>query len=111
MDAEQLEKIRLMARLKLQVKRVMKKSVDLQALATNPDYAERVLADIEEHCVDEDMLVTVLTLREMLVPKRPPRSARVLIPGAGATTADEDDPRQHKLIRDYRYGARGGGAP
>jgi len=65
---EDIEMLRLMARLKLQVRRELNQSVDLGQMKCDPSYAQKRLSEIEEETGDEELLVLVLRLREMLVP-------------------------------------------
>lgn len=65
---KQMEKAQLLARFKLQVKRSLGESVDLESLARNPVYARQRLSEIEEAADDEALLVMVLRLRDYLLP-------------------------------------------
>ena len=66
---EDIELLRFLARLKLQVRRELDQSVDLDRLKNEPEYARQRLSEIEECTADEDLLVLVLRLRAMLVPR------------------------------------------
>jgi hypothetical protein len=68
---KQLEIAQLLARFKLQVKRSLGQSVDLEKLAREPDYARQRLSEIEEAAMEEELLVMVLRLRDLLVPHTP----------------------------------------
>lgn len=65
---KQMEMAQLLARFKLQVKRSLGESVDLESLARNPAYARQRLSEIEEAADDEALLVMVLRLRDYLLP-------------------------------------------
>lgn len=97
MSTEEIELIRLLARFKLQLRRLHDRAVDLSALKTDREYAARVLAEVEELTDDEELLVVVLQLRE-----------RVLRGKAMPAVPDALPAAQMPASRDYRYGARGG---
>jgi hypothetical protein len=65
---KQLEMVQMLARFKLQVKRALGESVDLERLARDTAYARQRLAEIEEAAMEEELLVMVLRLRDLLVP-------------------------------------------
>lgn len=86
---EHIEQLRLLARLKLQVRRELDQAVDLERMKREPQYALSRLAEIEESAADEELLVTVLRLREMLdlypadpVPTAPPAVGQRYLFGA-----------------------------
>jgi hypothetical protein len=87
-----MELARRLARFKLGVRRTLGESVNLDALRTDLDYRVRTLADIEERTDDEELLVSLLLVREMLERRR-------------ETTAPSEG---MKPARDYRFGARSG---
>ena len=87
-----MELARRLARFKLGVGRSLGESVNLDALRTDLDYRTRTLADIEERADDEDLLVSLLLVREMLDRR-----------SDSAVTGDGTKPG-----RDYRFGARSG---
>jgi len=87
---KQLEMVQMLARFKLQVKRALGESVDLERLARDPAYARQRLAEIEEAAMEEELLVMVLRLRDLLVP-----------PEAAETAAAAG-----KETRSYLMGAR-----
>lgn len=87
-----MELARRLARFKLGVRRTLGESVNLDALRTDLDYRVRTLADIEERTDDEELLVSLLLVREMLERRREPTA-----PSEGM-----------KPARDYRFGARSG---
>jgi len=97
-SAEEIELIRLLARFKLQLRRVHNRAVDLSTLAADREYAARTLAEVEELTDDEELLVLVLQLRERLLRPKAVPAVRDVLPAAQKTSA----------ARDYRYGARGG---
>ena len=65
---EHIELLRLLARFKLQVRRELDQAVDLERLKNDIEYARTRLAEIEESTADEEVLLTVLRLREKLLP-------------------------------------------
>lgn len=100
MDAtpsDSLETTRLLARFKLQVRRALDQSVNLDQLANDPAYAKARLAEIEDAAEDEDLLVMVLRLRALLLP--PP-------PVVAAPAAPVAEPAPSQETRNYKFGAR-----
>jgi len=91
---EQVELAHMLARFKLHVRRVLNESVDLDLLKNDPEYARERLSQIEEKAEDEDLLVSVLMLRERLC-SRPP----------APTVAPEPQPSAPETR--YRFGLRG----
>jgi hypothetical protein len=91
---EQVELAQMLARFKLHVRRVLNESVDLDLLKNDPEYARERLSQIEEKAEDEDLLVSVLMLRERLCSRAPARSA-------------SPEPQPHAPETKYRFGARG----
>lgn len=96
---KQLEMAQLLARFKLQVKRSLGESVDLESLARNPAYARQRLSEIEEAADDEGLLVMVLRLRDLLVPLEP-------VPQAAAPLPEPPAEPAHQETRRYLMGAR-----
>ncbi|EGK70103.1 MAG: hypothetical protein GY848_02920 [Methyloversatilis sp.] len=92
MSDDDMELARRLARFKLGVRRSLGESVNLDALRTDLDYRTRTLADIEERTDDEDLLVSLLLVRDMLERR-----------SDGAPADDGTKPG-----RDYRFGARSG---
>ncbi len=90
---EDIELLRLLARLKLQVRRELDQSVDLDRLRNDPQYARNRLTEIEDETSNEDLLVLVLRLREMLLPHQ------------SAHAKAENEARPEKSQR-YLFGAR-----
>ncbi len=90
-SSEEIELARLLARFKLQVRRDLNESVDLGRLRHDAQYARVRLDEIEEAASDEELLVTLLLLRERLV---------------GVPVADLACPPVPEG-RKYRFGARG----
>ncbi|WP_303785854.1 hypothetical protein [Azovibrio restrictus] len=90
---------RLLARLKLQVRRLLNQSVDLEKLSRDPEYARQRLAEIEELAGDEELLVLVLRLRDLLCP------LPAVEPQADAMP-EPPGPVSQGPSRDYRFGAR-----
>lgn len=98
MDAtppDPLETARLLARFKLQVRRTLDQSVNLEQLANDPAYAKTRLAEIEDAAEDEDLLVMVLRLRALLLPAVAP-----------APTVATTEPAPSQETRTYKFGAR-----
>lgn len=97
---KRLEMAQLLARFKLQVKRTLSETVDLERLTREPDYARTRLAEIEEAALDEDLLVMVLHLRDQLLP--------VTIHPAGAVSAvaPPEEVLPARETRSYLMGAR-----
>ena len=100
--ADPYELPRLLARFKLQVRRLLNQTVDLEKLARDSDYARLRLAEVEDQADDEELLVMVLRLRDLLCPQEvaPPPE-----PEPPVVAVDVVPPRA--LTRDYRFGARG----
>lgn len=95
---KQMELAQLLARFKLQVKRTLSETVDLERLARDPLYTRQRLAEIEEAAMDEELLVMVLRLRDTLLPvEATPVAAEV------AVTPPESASRE---TRNYLLGAR-----
>ncbi|MGE5490017.1 MAG: hypothetical protein ACM31P_01895 [Actinomycetota bacterium] len=101
---QRLETAQLLARFKLQVKRSLNQTVDLELLARDTDYARQRLAEIEEDALDEDLLVMVLRLRDLLVPAPVPVVEPVPAPVAAAAPAPETPTARE--TRNYLMGAR-----
>ena len=94
---KQMEVAQLLARFKLQVKRTLGETVDLERITRDADYTRQRLAEIEEAAPDEDLLVMVLRLRDhLLPPETPPTPAPVAAPAAP----------EAKETRRYLMGAR-----
>lgn len=92
---ERAELTRLLAKFKLNVRRRLNLSVNLERLQNEPDYAREQLAALEERIEDEELLVTLLTLRDRLVPK----------PAIAPEIASPKEPATEPLSR-YRFGPR-----
>jgi hypothetical protein len=91
---EQVELAHMLARFKLHVRRELNESVDLDLLKNNPEYARVRLSQIEEKAEHEDLLVSVLMLRERLCNRAP--------------ATQEPQPRAPEVsVTKYRFGARG----
>lgn len=96
---KRLEMAQLLARFKLQVKRTLSETVDLERLTREPDYARSRLAEIEEAALDEDLLVMVLRLRDQLLPAAIPAIA-------ASTVAAPEEALPARETRSYLMGAR-----
>lgn len=66
MEPDYIETARLMAQFKLQVSRSLDMAVDIDAMARDPGYAGRILADVEGRARDAELRVTLRKLRERL---------------------------------------------
>ncbi|MCX8145821.1 MAG: hypothetical protein N3C59_05760 [Azovibrio sp.] len=102
--ADPYELPRLLARLKLQVRRVLNQSVDLEALRQDPEYARRRLAELEALAEDEELLVLILRLRELLCPPVAVPPAAPPAPESASLSQGGREPLA--TARDYRFGAR-----
>jgi len=100
-----MEMVQLLARFKLQVKRSLAETVDLEALTRDPAYARQRLAEIEEAAADEELLVMVLRLRDQLLPPTDVARSSVAAPQGAATAAGAEQPAQRET-RNYLMGAR-----
>lgn len=96
---DRVELTRLLAKFKLSVRRQLDLSVNLERLQNEPDYAREQFATLEELIEDEELLVTLLTLRERLVPRALSLPAAEPEPPA---LAAESLPTQAR----YRFGPR-----
>jgi len=96
---KKLEMAQLLARFKLQVKRSLGESVDLESLVRNPAYARQRLAEIEEAADDESLLVMVLRLRDHVLPVEAPPVVVTPDPPAAAEPVRQE-------TRNYLMGAR-----
>jgi hypothetical protein len=96
-----MEMAQLLARFKLQVKRSLAESVDLEALTRDPAYARRRLSEIEEAAGEEELLIMVLRLRDHLLP--PPELSQ---PVAVQLTEPVPEPSGQRETRSYLMGAR-----
>lgn len=101
---QQMETAQLLARFKLQVKRSLGESVDLQRLTREPDYALQRLAEIEDAAEDIDLLVMVVRLRDTFAPAASP--AVTAAPPTPAVEAAPTQPAPQKETRNYLMGAR-----
>lgn len=96
-----MEMAQLLARFKLQVKRSLAETVDLEALTRDPAYARQRLAEIEEAAADEELLVMVLRLRDHLLP-----AVDVTPQIALPTQEPVAEPPDKRETRSYLMGAR-----
>ena len=62
-----MEMAQLLVRFKLQVKRSLGESIDLERMSTERDYARQRLKEIEESSEDEALLIMVVRLRDYLL--------------------------------------------
>lgn len=92
---QQADLIRQLATFKLAIKRSFKKNIDLEALVNNPEYARQTLSEIEDLADTEELLVTVMQLRQRLLPAPP-----------AVETAQAASELDQKATRNYKFGAR-----
>lgn len=110
MQPHQLETIRLMVRFKLQVRRLLDQTVDLDQLATDPDYARLRLSELEAATQDEEFLVMLVQLRSHLLngdASSTPRAKTLLRPVQANHTTSTHETASPALRHKYLYGARG----
>lgn len=100
---QQMETAQLLARFKLQVKRSLGESVDLERLTREPDYALQRLKEIEEAAEDIDLLVMVVRLRDTFAPSTNPTSPSIT---PSTTGPSEAEIISSKETRNYLMGAR-----
>ena len=91
MSQNEIELATLLARFKLKVRRDLGHSIDLNALASDRNYADKALKEVEELAEDEDLLVMVIRLRHLLI-----QTAAEAEPAGGKAGAS----------RNYQFGAR-----
>ena len=101
---EAMERAQLLARFKLQVKRALGETVDLEALTRDPQYARQRLSEIEDAATDEDLLIMVLRLRDLLLPVPTASAQAPVVEAAPAPVAPAPAPA--KETRSYLMGAR-----
>lgn len=89
-----MEMAQLLVRLKLQVKRSLGESIDLERMSTDREYARQRLKDIEESSEDEALLIKVVRLRDYLMQASS-------TPAEQSSTASKSAP-----MRSYTMGAR-----
>lgn len=98
---KQMETAQLLARFKLQVKRGLGETVDLERLSREPAYARQRLSEIEDAADDEDLLIMVLRLRDLLLPLA--RDTEVI---AAVEAKPVETVRRTAETRSYMRGAR-----
>lgn len=101
---KQMETAQLLARFKLQVKRALGQSVDLERLTREPSYARQRLSEIEEAAEDEDLLVMVLRMRDLLLPFMP--EVAEVVPVVEVVPTPPEAANKTSEIRSYLMGAR-----
>ncbi|WP_028875420.1 hypothetical protein [Tepidiphilus margaritifer] len=94
------EVIRLMARLKLMVRRQLGRNIDLTPLQSDPQRALDALKDIEDMAEDEDLISIIIQLRAILLSKASQDSRQ--------TDINRSVEENSSSGRSYRFGARGG---
>ena len=95
-DPLQSEFLRQLAAFKLLVKRNYQRNIDLELLVNDADYARRCLGEIENLAETEEVLLTVLQLRQRLLP-----SAAKPAPQPAPAEKPPEEPG-----RKYMFGAR-----
>lgn len=93
-----MELAQMLARFKLQVKRTLGETVDLERLSREPAYTRQRLSELEEMAEDEDLLIMILRLRDLLLPAD-------IVPVMAAPVAAAPAAPQ-KETRNYLMGAR-----
>ncbi|CUB06881.1 MAG: hypothetical protein KBB07_07085 [Tepidiphilus sp.] len=101
-DASDPEFIRLLARLKLSVRRQLEYNIDLARLQKDAQQALEVLKEIEDMAEDEELLALILRLRAIIMQNS---SKDVL---EKEKIADPSVEKNSSNVRSYRFGARGG---
>lgn len=101
-----MARAQLLARFKLQVKRTLGETVDLEALTRDPQYARQRLAEIEDAATEEDLLIMVLRLRDLLLPAAPPPELLAETTPPAAEPTPPAAPAPAKEMRNYLLGAR-----
>lgn len=105
----EFETAKLLAHFKLQARR-SGITADLGMMLTNGTYAAAIFHEVEEATEDEDLLVTMLRLRDrLLTPSNPSAEAQTPIhdtPVKAASARSEPKAAQ-TMLRDYRNGGRG----
>jgi hypothetical protein len=101
---KQMETAQLLARFKLQVKRALGQSVDLERLTREPGYARQRLSEIEEAAEDEELLVMVLRMRDLLLPFTP--AVALVAPASEIVPTPPEVANKTSEIRSYLMGAR-----
>ncbi|AXS80955.1 hypothetical protein [Dechloromonas sp. HYN0024] len=99
----QIERAQFLARFKLQVRRTIGQSVDLDRLTRDPAYARQRLSEIEEAADEEELLISVLRMRDLLLPVTP--EVRVE-PVVETVAVAPDVTKQTTETRNYLMGAR-----
>lgn len=101
---KQMETAQLLARFKLQVKRTLGQSVDLERLTREPSYARQRLSEIEEAAEEEELLVMVLRMRDLLLPFTP--EVAVVAPVSEVVSTPPEVANKTSETRSYLMGAR-----
>jgi hypothetical protein len=100
-----IERAQFLARFKLQVRRTIGQSVDLDRLTRDPVYARQRLSEIEDAADEEELLVSVLRMRDLLLPVVPEVPAELVVETPVAVVAPEPS-AQTSETRNYLMGAR-----
>jgi len=99
-DASDPEFIRLLARLKLSVRRQLGRNIDLALLQKDVQQALEVLQEIEDIAEDEELITLTLHLRAKMMQKASKDEPKKI--DASSVEKSSSD------LRSYRFGARGG---
>jgi len=97
---KQMETAQLLARFKLQVKRTLGQTVELERLTREPAYARQRLNELEDAADDEELLVMVLRLRDLLLP------VQAAIDAAPPPEPQTEPGKRTGETRSYMKGAR-----
>ena len=100
---KQIERAQMLARFKLQVRRTIGQSVDLDRLTRDPAYARQRLSEIEDAADEEELLVSVLRMRDLLLPIAPDVPVEPLVE---TLVVEPELPAQTTETRNYLMGAR-----
>ena len=101
-----MARAQLLARFKLQVKRTLGETVDLEALTRDPQYARQRLSEIEDAATEEELLIMVLRIRDLLLPAPPVLETQNEAPSSAAKPTPPPAPVPAKETRNYLLGAR-----
>lgn len=101
-----MARAQLLARFKLQVKRTLGETVDLEALTRDPQYARQRLSEIEDAATEEELLIMVLRIRDLLLPAPPVLETQNEAPSSAAKPTPPPAPASAKETRNYLLGAR-----
>ncbi|WP_142809438.1 hypothetical protein [Tepidiphilus olei] len=104
-DAKDPEFVRLLARLKLNVRRHLGHSIDLSRLQADAQQLLDALAEIENLAEEEELMTLVLQVRALVIQKS---SRTVADNPPDPPLAEQASAKNSFLVHSYRFGARGG---